>query len=99
MTAMGEPRAVGDPLPPNSEIIEVRVAELDQLFHTIDPTPFRNRDLDPSVEEFIVEWGRESPSTKPLALLVHLDRPASDSDEAAILRDAIHWFFARRAKA
>ena len=97
--AMGEPRAVGDVLPPNSEIIEVRVAQLGELFHMIDPTPFRIRDLDPSVEEFIVEWGRETPTTKPLALLVHLDSPVSDTDEAAIVRDAIHWFFARRAKA
>jgi hypothetical protein len=89
----------GDPLPPNSEILEVRVGVLGQLFHTIDPTPFRNRDLDPSVAEFIVEWARESSSMKPLALLVHLDGPASDSDESVIVSGAVHGFFALRAKA
>jgi len=31
--------------------------ELRQLFNAIDPSPFRQRDLDPRAEEFIVEWG------------------------------------------
>ena len=51
--------SAGDPIPANSVIIEVRVADLRQLFNAIDPAPFRQRDLDPKVEEFIVEWGRE----------------------------------------
>ncbi len=37
----------------------VRVAELRQLFNAIDPSPFRERDLDPRAEEFIVEWARD----------------------------------------
>jgi hypothetical protein len=36
-----------------------RVAELRQLFNAIDPSPFRERDLDPRAEEFIVEWARD----------------------------------------
>jgi len=38
---------------------QVRVAELRQLFNAIDPSPFRERDLDPRAEEFIVEWARD----------------------------------------
>jgi hypothetical protein len=92
-----EPSVAGDPIPPGCEIIEVRVAELRRLFHSIDPAPFRDRDLDPEVEEFIVDWSREVPSSKPLALRVRLDRPPEAPDEADVLRDAIHQFFARRA--
>ena len=96
---MAEAITAGDPIPPHCAIMEVHLADLQQLFNTIDPTPFRDRDLDSSVEEFIVEWARETPTDRPLALLVHLDRASSDTDEAAVVRDAMHMFFARRASA
>ena len=38
--------AAGDTIPEVCRIIEVRVAELRQLFNAIDPSPFRERDLD-----------------------------------------------------
>jgi hypothetical protein len=88
----------GDPVPANCERIEVRVAELKQLFNAIDPSPFRERDLDPAAEEFIVSWAREAPRDAPLALLVYLDRPAGLPEEPAILREAIHEFFRHRAE-
>jgi hypothetical protein len=97
VAATVETSAAGDAIPENCEIIEVRVADLRQLFNSIDPAPFRERDLDPNVEEFIVDWAREVPSSKPLALLVRLDRPAGTADEAEVVRDAIHQFFAHRA--
>ena len=39
--------SAGDPLPPNRSVIEVHVGELKQLFDAIDPSPFRDKDLDP----------------------------------------------------
>ena len=90
--------SAGDPIPSNCEIIEVRVAGLTQLFNTIDPTPFKERDLDPRVEEFIVGWAREISSKKQIALLVHLDQRAGSADEAVVARDAIHRFFSDRAR-
>ena len=96
--AVVEAAAVGDPIPANCAIIEVRVGTLPQLFNTIDPTPFRVRDLDPRVVEFIVEWSREIPRKKPLALLVHLDQPTTASDESVIVRDAVHGFFEQQAR-
>jgi len=35
--------------------IEVHVAEFGEFFNHIDPSPFRNRDLDPHAEAFIVD--------------------------------------------
>ena len=43
------------------EVIELRVDEIAQLFHTLDPFPFRERDLDHKAEEFIIGWARELP--------------------------------------
>jgi len=89
--------SAGDPLPPKCRIIEVRGGELRQLFNAIDPSPFRERDLDPAAEDFIVSWGRSVPTDAPLGLVVHVERAAGRPDEAAILRDAIHEFFRARA--
>jgi hypothetical protein len=88
----------GDAIPAGCEVIQVHVAELRQLFHAIDPSPFREKDLDPAAEEFIVGWSKDAPRDAPLALLVHLDRPAGPPDEAVRLRGAIHEFFTARAK-
>src|SRR6201988_2485942 len=89
----------GDPIPPKCSVIEVHVGELKQLFNAIDPSPFRDKDLDPKAEEFIVGWAKELPRDATLALVVDLDREAGLPDEAAVLRDAIHEFFSQRAQA
>ena len=88
----------GDPIPPKCAVIEVHVGELKQLFDAIDPSPFRDRDLDPKAEEFIVGWAKDLPREASLALVVNLDREAGLPDEAAVLRDAIHEFFRHRAE-
>ena len=93
-----EPKSAGDSIPPNCERIEVHVAELRQLFNAIDSSPFRDKDLDPNAEEFIVSWAREAPRDFPLALVVYLDRPAGIPEEAAILRDAVQEFFRHRSE-
>ena len=92
-----EKPSAGDPIPAKCGRIEVHVGELKQLFNAMDPSPFRERDLSPEAEEFIVGWGRELPRDVPLALLVYLDRPAGLPQEPAVLRDAIQEFFAVRA--
>src|SRR3954470_2414054 len=91
--------SAGDPVPSNCAVIEVHVSELKQLFNAIDPSPFRERDLDPKAEEFIVGWAKEVPRDARLALVVDLDRPAGLPDEAAVLREAVHEFFSQRAQA
>lgn len=80
------------------ELIEIRVGELKQLFNSIDPSPFREKDLDPAAEEFIVEWAREAHRHATLELVVHVDRPDPGA-EPAPLADAVHEFFRARAKA
>lgn len=77
--------SAGDTIPTECRAIEVRVAELRQLFNAIDPSPFRDRDLDPRADEFIVEWARDLPRDARLALVVHLERGAGQADEAPLL--------------
>src|SRR3954462_2055693 len=96
--ATNKPSA-GDPIPTDCRVIEVHVGKLKQLFNAIDPSPFREKDLDPKAEEFIVGWGKDYADDAHLALLGHLDRPAGRADEAALLRDAIQEFFSQKALA
>ena len=78
--------------------VEVRVRELDQLFDSLDPSPFYEKDLDRNAEEYIVASVKELPAGTPTALVVHLDQPAGAADEARLLGDAIRVHFARRSQ-
>jgi hypothetical protein len=91
--------SAGDPIPPKCSVIEVHVGELRQLFNAIDPSPFRDKDLDPKAEEFIVGWAKDLPRDSTLGLMIDLDREAGLPDEAGLLRDAIHEFFSQRSQA
>ena len=91
--------AVGDAIPPGCEVIEVRVADLRQLFNAMDPSPFGDKDLDPRAEEFIVGWSKDARRDSSLALLVHLDRSMGLPHEAAMLRNAVSAFFKGRGEA
>jgi hypothetical protein len=54
--------------PTADNAIELRIEEISQLFHTLDPFPFREKDLDADAEEFIVSWAEELPSNQPLSV-------------------------------
>jgi hypothetical protein len=85
---------------PEAATHEVRLylGELRQLFDSMDPAPFRERDLDPKAAEYIVDSAREVPAGAPLALVVHLGREAGAESAAALLRDAVHEHFGRCAE-
>src|SRR3954470_22308710 len=88
----------GDEIPAGAGVIEVHVRELSQLFNSMDPSPFLDKDLDVDAEEFITAWARELPRDKPLALLVHLDQPLVEPRQGAMLRDSVHAFYTHRAE-
>lgn len=84
-------------LPRDHARIEVHVGELKQLFNSLDPTPFRERDLDPSAEDFIAGWARELHGDRPLGLIVHVDGAPPAAAEVAVLHEAVREFFKQRA--
>ena len=98
MNAEVQQPAAGDSISPGCVQIEVHVAELKQLFNAMDPSPFRERDLDPKAEEFIASWAKEAPRDAPLAMVVHLDRGMGRTDEAVALREAVHGYFIERSR-
>ena len=81
----------------SSARIEVRLRELAQLFNSLDPSPFIDRDLDADAEEFIVSWARELPHHGELELVIHLATPPEPA-RAAGAEEAVRHYFASRAE-
>ena len=81
----------------HSHTISLKLRDTNQLFNSMDPSPFIEKDLDDDAEEFIVSWAQEFPQNAPIKLRIHLDQwPADDPKE--LIRTAVHNHFAHRAK-
>jgi len=79
-------------------VIEVRVEEIAQLFDTLDPFPFRERDLDKHAEEYIVSWARELPRNQPIKIVIHAPESELKSKHANQLGEALGRYFDYRAE-
>lgn len=78
--------------------IEVALREVGQLFHTLDPSPFRERSLDEAAEAFILSWARDLPRKAELELVVHVRGPLPDGELAAQVESAVRSHFLYRAE-
>lgn len=58
--------------------IELRLRNLNQLFNSLDPSPFYEQDLDTDAEEFIIGWARELPRRIPFEIVLHLSETRTD---------------------
>ena len=77
--------------------ISLKLRDTNQLFNSMDPSPFIEKDLDDDAEEFIVSWAQEFSPNAPLKLRIYLDRwPAEDPKE--LIRTAVRNHFDHRAK-
>jgi hypothetical protein len=76
--------------------IELELRDANQLFNSMDPSPFQDKDLDGDAEEFLVSWAREHPINQPLTLTIHLEH-MPEQDPTALMSEAVHNFFAYRS--
>ena len=74
------------------------VDRIEQLFNSMDPSPFHEKDLDDDAEEFIVGWAQEFPRRDPVSLVVHVNQLPAREDAQHLLETAVHNYFAYRAK-
>jgi hypothetical protein len=79
--------------------LQLYLRETAQLFNSMDPAPFRERDLDPNAEAYIVDWAREAPARARLSLAICLGRTSTTPHDAVTLADAVHEYFRQRARA
>ncbi len=79
-----------------SALIELQLTELAQLFNSMDPSPFHERDLDHDAEEFIVSWAQEHPRDGDLHLILHLSQASPGPME--LVQDSVQHYFSYRAE-
>jgi hypothetical protein len=79
-------------------LIEIHLREVRQLFHTLDPAPFREKDLDEGAEAYLVEACREAGSRAKLRLVVMLPAAEAASEAARTLPEAVHNYFSYRER-
>ena len=80
-----------------SNLIELDLRDLSQLFNSMDPSPFHEKDLDHDAEEFILSWAREVPPEHEVELVIHLETMPSP-ERAAGVEQAVKHYFAHRAE-
>ena len=83
--------------PSASGLIELRLSNVGQLFNTMDPSPFHERDLDHDAEEFILSWAREHERDSDLRIKVVLRQPA-DPEAERLVRESLQHYFEYRAR-
>ena len=82
---------------PHPHTISLRLRDISQLFNSMDPSPFIDKDLDDDAEDYIVSWAQEFSPGDPIRLRIHLDQwPEHDPNE--IIPAAVHNYFSHRAK-
>ena len=85
-----------DSIPATATKIEISLSRLPQLFNSLDPSPFLERDLDHDAEDYIVGSAEEAPRQRPLALVIHLPSDQLPAQGLPNLREAIHNYFEYR---
>lgn len=78
--------------------IKIRLKNISQLFNSLDPSPFIEKDLDADAEAFIEGWAAETHHDARLRLVLHIETPVEDPAARDGIIDAIHNFFAYKAE-
>jgi hypothetical protein len=78
-------------------LIELRLSRIAQLFNSLDPSPFPEKDLDAEAEEYIFTSAREIGPYTPFRIVIHV--PPSELPGAGPVKEAIHHYFAYRLDA
>jgi hypothetical protein len=84
--------------PARSHTISLTIRDIAQLFNSIDPSPFYEKDLDSEAEAFIVGWAQEFPANARIKLRVELEQWPTSGDPKEVIRQAVHNHFAHLAE-
>lgn len=57
-------------------VVDVRAGTVEQLFDNRDPAPFRERDLDPDLIEYLLDAGEDLADERAFRIVFWLDQPA-----------------------
>lgn len=83
--------------PTSDEPIEIRLRNVSQLFNTLDPFPFRERDLSHEAEEYIISKAQLLPNNLPIKIAVSVEE-GYDGNAAKDLGRAVSYWFTTKAQ-
>lgn len=86
-------------MPAATPVMELRLNSLQQLFNSLDPSRFLERDLDADAEAFILGWAEELPRTGEFRLVVHVRAYPEEPGRITQTGDAIRNYFGMRTDA
>ena len=72
-----------------SILIEMRLRTVMQIFNSLNPSPFHEKDLDPDAEAYITEIVQDFPLAQPMKIVIHLPCREAECEEAGTLEMAI----------
>lgn len=61
-------------------VIDVRISKIERLFDNRDPAPFRERDLDPDLVEYLRDTSEDQLAVPRLRVLFWLDHPCEPAE-------------------
>ncbi len=79
--------------------IELKLHNIAQLFNSLDPSPFPEKDLDRDAEEFILAWAQELPVHGELRLTILLEQSLPPAQTETTVEASVRHYFAYRAGA
>ncbi|MCM2311530.1 MAG: hypothetical protein NDI84_09005 [Steroidobacteraceae bacterium] len=82
-----------------TDVLEIYLGDQQQLFNSLDPAPFHQRDLDPAAAEYIVDWAQDAPNDRPLGIVLRLGHCAAPAGDGATVQQSVRDHFQRRAAA
>lgn len=94
MSESGERYAVEDGV----SVIELRLNAVEQLFNSLDPSPFLEKDLDADAEEYIVGAVDDFPLSAPLKLAVYLPSAHMTVEAGGAIGEGVRNYFAYAAE-
>jgi hypothetical protein len=79
-------------------LIELKLRDTRQLFNSLDPAPFIEKDLDEDAENYIIDAVREVRTHRSKKLIVYLPPDLVGTEDALSLPRAVHAYFGYRAE-
>ncbi len=94
-----EIREFGDP-PDNPDevvLVELKLTKVMQLYNTLDPAPFYEKELDPDAEEYIYSWFEEIPFDQKVRIIIYLPVELISHEVTENMRKAVknHFLYLR----
>lgn len=78
--------------------LALKLSEAKQLFNSMDPAPFRERELDSGAADYIVKWAIQAPRQARLRLEVEFEKALTDLTSAEDVCQAVRDHFGRQAE-